>query len=54
MQVLIVHHEGVLCILLIVKLAPQADQGPYNGEGGKGNAPGRHFSGGVTFGEKKE
>jgi len=25
MQVLIVHREGVLCILLIVKLAPQAD-----------------------------
>ena len=51
MQVLIVHHEGVLCILLIVKLAPQADQGPDNGEG---NAPGWHFSGGGTFGEKKE
>jgi len=24
-QMLVVHREGVLCILLIVKLAPQAD-----------------------------
>ena len=26
-QVVIAHREGVLCILLIVKLAPQADTG---------------------------
>jgi len=27
MQVLKVHRDGVLCILLIVKLAPQTDTG---------------------------
>jgi len=29
-------------------------QGPDKGGGWMGNAPGRHFSGGGTFGEKKE